>query len=1246
MLTIAAATALVAATGCTSTQTTTCSSGVVCPAGTTCTADGKGCTDSLCGNGVVDSGEQCDDGNLDDTDDCTNKCMLASCGDNIVHMTTSGTAGADVVEACDPGSVGTETATCNNDCTTAVCGDGKTNTAHGEDCDTSGVDTGTCVGSTCKNSTCGDGHTNVNATPTPEQCDPPNDPTLPGYDPSKPQCSATCQNERCGNGVKDPGEACDNGGNNAGSGCYQCVSTETCGNGYVDTQLPDNATTNQACKQSDTPPGGGAKCAEICDPPNDPKLPGYDPTKPLCSRNCLSNMTCGNGIIDDDVNETCDPPNDPTLPGYDPTKPLCAANCVGEACGNNQIDPGEQCDAGAADTAACNGDSPAANGVGKECHVPICGDNYVNNAAGETCDPGPLNTGLNVNGFTPTCNINCSIAACGDGILNPLNTGATPGGELCDPGTGTTLTGLAAADGSHCNIDCTPVVCGDNKVNTVAGEQCDPGQIGKPSATCNSDCTTAVCGDGKVDPLSTAANPAGEQCDPGTGAGTGGKAAAPSATCNIDCTVSVCGDGKLDSVSEACDPGNGNGAACNENCTVARCGDGIFNPLYSGTDTGGKKEQCDLGTNNSDAPGTQCTTKCQLPQCGDGIVEGLEECDAGAANSDSGDCTTACRIAKCGDGLFDSTGTVHKEQCESNGVNSLGCNADCTTPRCGDGKVNPAYKGTDTGGKFETCDAGGQNSNSGDCTATCQVNVCGDGNQDTTGNNKEQCDLGASNSNTGDCTLACKTNVCGDGFVDTTAGKEACDPGTGVGGGGKASADSAFCNKDCTVAKCGDSKLNTVAGEQCDGGGLTAGCNINCTTAKCGDGIFDPLYSGTDTGGKLEQCDLGVMNSDSPGTTCTTKCQLPLCGDGIIEGAEECDNGAANNNNNDCTASCHIARCGDGLFDSAGTTHKEQCESGGADSLTCNRDCTTPKCGDGKLNLAYKGTDTGSAFEQCDNGGLNNNAADCTATCQFNYCGDGHQDNQVGPHKEGCDTGAANSNSGACTLACTVAACGDGNTETGVEQCDPGTGLGAGGKATNDSVFCDNDCTVSVCGDSHVNTVAGEACDDGGTTPGDGCSATCTVETNWHCTNPPFGKSTCYHCGDGVLDPGEACDDNNNVDGDGCHHDCTIEAGWTCLMPPVTPPASSCNDCGNNTVEGQETCDNGANDTLGCNGNSAPVGVACRVPSCGDGYTNTHYHGADTGNKDEKCDQGTNNGMVGGCCDAQCQFQAGHTSCP
>ncbi len=62
-----------------------------------------------------------------------------------------------------------------------------------------------------------------------------------------------------------------------------------------------------------------------------------------------------------------------------------------------------------------------------------------------------------------------------------------------------------------------------------------------------------------------------------------------------------------------------------------------------------------------------------------------------------------------------------------------------------------------------------------------------------------------------------------------------------------------------------------------------------------------------------------------------------------------------------------------------------------------------------------------------------------------------------------------------------------------------------------------------VCGDSTMD--AGEQCDDGNLTNGDGCSSKCTVEK----------------CGNGVIDANEQCDDANTSSGDGCNQYCQIE---------------------------------------------------------------------------------------------------------
>ena len=75
---------------------------------------------------------------------------------------------------------------------------------------------------------------------------------------------------------------------------------------------------------------------------------------------------------------------------------------------------------------------------------------------------------------------------------------------------------------------------------------------------------------------------------------------------------------------------------------------------------------------------------------------------------------------------------------------------------------------------------------------------------------------------------------------------------------------------------------------------------------------------------------------------------------------------------------------------------------------------------------------------------------------------------------------------------------------------------------------------VAVCGDGIEQ--AGEACDDGNATDGDGCDRNCTPSA----------------CGNGIVTAGEACDDGNTLDGDGCSQNCVIELSCMGLAGDTT----------------------------------------------------------------------------------------------
>ncbi len=82
----------------------------------------------VCGNGMIEPGEQCDDGELNSdsvVDACRTDCRLPYCGDRVV----------DTNETCDDGQSNSDflAGACRNDCQIFHCGDGVADP--GEDCD-------------------------------------------------------------------------------------------------------------------------------------------------------------------------------------------------------------------------------------------------------------------------------------------------------------------------------------------------------------------------------------------------------------------------------------------------------------------------------------------------------------------------------------------------------------------------------------------------------------------------------------------------------------------------------------------------------------------------------------------------------------------------------------------------------------------------------------------------------------------------------------------------------------------------------------------------------------------------------------------------------------------------------------------------------------------------------------------------------------------------------------------------------
>jgi cysteine-rich repeat protein len=330
-----------------------------------------------------------------------------------------------------------------------------------------------------------------------------------------------------------------------------------------------------------------------------------------------------------------------------------------------------------------------------------------------------------------------------------------------------------------------------------------------------------------------------------------------------------------------------------------------------------------------------------------------------------------------------------------------------------------------------------------------------------------------------------------------------------------------------------------------------AAASLGCTpappqTSATGDATGETSTStgGTETSSGTTAPETTSGSSSTSDTGQTTQPPLPECGDGVVGGGEQCDDG--NGSNNDaCTVTCVAASCGDGLV----WEGMEECDDGNLDNDDgCLEDCTPNVCGDGYVNLGVEQCDDANDVndddctnacklhipgcgngildegEECDDGNFDD-TDDCTTQCMPNVCGDGH----VHAELEECDDANQNDNDG-CFSDCTLNVCGDGILNEGVEECDDANG--------DDSDECPASCLFAFCGDGYLHETF-EKCDAGEANEDDlynGCSTECT---------PNAG------CGDGVVqvEEGEQCDDGNTESNDGCSATCTLEAAPECQDP-------------------------------------------------------------------------------------------------
>ncbi|HTQ05707.1 MAG TPA: DUF4215 domain-containing protein [Polyangiaceae bacterium] len=738
--------------------------------------------------------------------------------------------------------------------------------------------------------------------------------------------------ETCGNGVREGEEECDDGNVTSGDGCSSdCVieaSGARCGDGIIEG--------NEECDDGNLQVGDG------------------------CDDQCRIER-CGNGRVD--AGEQCDPP----------AAGSCTIDCtlVLMDCGDGKVEAneGEQCD---------DGNDKAGDGC-FDCRFE-CGDGKIDASIGEQCEPE----------YSPTlCSNDCKwLPVCGDGIVD------TSLGEECDPSNGTTCVdckkvtpgdcgdgaGGGGGAGGCSEVGCVPDASSDLVVNGGFASDTSAWSPGAPSVH------LALVADGYPTPEAlevtfdsgpVRAESGAAQCVPiaggrrydlqaayriptdapdGVGAAvlgmlfqgagcTGTMTGTPSLgpegltrgawtqySYTID-TTALPDDGSAASLLLRLDvvrPANVDGSrvdwdSVSLNQPGARCGDCKLDP----------GEQCDDGNRVS---GDGCSATCQLEICGDGVKSPSEMCDDGNTTFLAGDtCTPGCRTPNACD-------TCAEGQCTSALDACFGLTGD-------------AQAGPKTGiARSSLCD------DLLTCVRTTDCDLAVRTTEGVTGAFIENCYCGTSGAHCFDGAAAPN----GSCLAEVEAALESTNPNEIAGRLDGSNTDypivglvrdllaceGTSCTTDCDrTPSCGDGRIEdrdlttfTANGEQ-----------VQCVDATTASGH----------GCSVEECDSG---NPAGSATCDQNCFLVVCGNGIVQGDEQCDDGNRISGDG-CSADCKAEyKCGDGVV----TASFEDCDppgSGGTDDCSldeaesspadcaCDSKCKYAVCGNGVVQAPYEDCD-------------------------------------------------------------------------------------------------------------------------------------------------------------------------------------------------------------------------------------------------------------------------------------------------
>jgi hypothetical protein len=906
----------------------------------------------------------------------------------------------------------------------------------------------------------------------------------------------------------------------------------------------------------------------------------------------------------------------------------------------------EQCNG--ADIQRCSADRTRFDTIATCETRGLCNDD--NNRAA-SCDPpvcqrGPLSgTEFRCQGLT--------LQRCNDQFtgFDTLKDCATPG--LCNAGLG--LNGcqppVCAPGQTRCSGDflqvCNSQRTGFDNLERCAGGTCDSnaGRCSDPcivgTARCNNQGQLEECRDRLVGRQVTALCPSPQLCDPVARA-----CRQPPAGCTADgvhqCVrqgantlLQVCADGRsrfntVDTCTggEVCDPNN---AAPNQNV-------------------------CDACAQNSQPT---CVGNELVTCSADGLTPSRVICPNGCQEVANG--PDRCRSCALGSATCDGAGLL---VCVSSGATGeFRERRACTTP----GTCQSTLAACNANGTGQNC--------------SCAPGVCTAGQRDCRGNQPVKCadDL-LSFVNDG---ASCGTRICfpRPGSTEHPAGTCGCRPGEDVQcvGGilqtctptGTFEPDPRFVRGGvlCLPGPNGTGQRalgcngNTLRDDTC-----SFGCSVEKGCAEC-DSSFKPVCDGVSSrtvcnGGEILEgqacvstasnpcvetlCASGACNPNAPredGTPCGSggRCENGVCascGDGVINGDEQCDTdvalgcptgqvGSIPCMNCQRVNQCRTPTCEDGIRDPGEACQPgdpaQNCPMGQTGSIPCVacqrvNQCRAPSCEDGIRDPGEACQPTDAA-QTCPAGQVGSiPCVNCQRVnqCRTPSCEDGIRDPgeacQPGDAAQNCPAGQTGSipcvdcqRVNQCTR---VPSCADGIPDPG-EGCQPGDAALACAAGQTGSIPCVDCQRVNQC--SRV-----PSCADGIPDPGEACQS---GDPALSCPDGQTGSIPCVSCqrvnqctrvpscADGIPDPGEACQPGDAPQGcpDGqtgsipcvnCQrvNQCTAVRVPSCA-DGIPDPGEACQP-----GDAAQGCPMGQTGSIPCvNCQRVNQCTAVRVPTCEDG---------------------------------------------